>query len=68
MTFFPLSLKVLATTLVIAALAWGAVVREQCCGCMLVLTTCSNARKAVQDFLKKGHKVDYTGQEARRHL
>jgi hypothetical protein len=55
MTFFPLSLKVLATTFVIAALAWGAVALTrpkpidsallgsewQCYETAFVITTCA---------------------------
>ena len=54
MTFFPLSLKVLATTFVIAALAWGAVLTRpksidsavlgsewQCHETAFVITTCA---------------------------
>ena len=55
MTFFPLSLKVLATTFVIAALAWGAVAlrrpkpidsvvlgsERQCHETAFVITTCA---------------------------
>ena len=72
MTFFPLSLKVLATTFVIAALAWGAVALTrpkpidsavlgsewQCHKTAFVITTCAlRTQRQAEPALETTSKV-----------